>query len=158
MITLKEITTHDSNEIFDELQMLFVKMYQYMNDTGLNLKLSNDGASIWCNSIRKTLGRINYISCAFENDKMIGFGVASLRIAPPYLDNLKIGAISPIYVLQENRNSGAGKLILDELEKWFKKQNVHSIELEVLFQNEVGINFWKKNNYMQELLKMRKIK
>ncbi len=157
MIQIKELTAAADDATFGALTDLFREMYSYMNEHGLNLKLAPDGDKKWVNSMKKTLGKINFISVAFKDDKLIGFGVASIRLAPDYLNSLKIGAISHIYISPQLRSKGVGELILAELENWLKSKNVNSIELEVLFRNSIGINFWKKNLYTEELLKMRKL-
>ncbi len=42
-------------------------------------------------------------------------------------------------------------------EEWFAKQNVHSIELQVLSGNQPAIGFWEKLGYASELLQCRKV-
>ncbi len=156
MIEVRDIIAGDGDEIFEQLEILVVKMYDDMSEQGLNINISKDGAKILCESIRKTAGRNNYLVGTFDNNKMTGFGIATLRVTPSYLGNLRVGAISHIYILPNERRDGKAKMLLDKMEKWLIGKDVHSIELEVLYHNQVGIDFWKKNNYKPELLKMRK--
>ena len=156
MIEVRPILSDESDATFEQLETLLENMYSFMLGKGLNIHLSVGGAKILSDSVRKTAGRNNYLVGAFDTNEMIGFGMASLRVTPPYLGNIRVGAITHIFVLPEKRRSNAGKLILDKMEKWLLEKEVHSIELEVLFHNEIGIDFWKNNMYKEELIKMRK--
>jgi len=142
--------------VFSSLATLFKDMYEYMNKKGLNLSLIEGGEEIYVNAIRKTFGRNNYAVCAFKDKEMIGFGIGSLRITPPYLGSIRIGAVTHLYLNHDARGKGLAMQIMKGLDAWFKEKEVHSVELEVLCENELGRNFWQQNGFVDELFKMRK--
>ena len=131
-------------------------MYYHMDNSGRLPPLSQDGSELWIQQLQKTLGRLQALVVAQEAGNIIGFGVGSIRLTPNYLGNKKIGFITHIFIVPEKRIHGIGKQIVKKLEEWFSKNIVDFIELEVLVDNEVGIEFWKKAGYENNLIKMRR--
>ena len=136
---------------------LFNLMYQEMLHTGLMLSLHENGAELWLKGVKPTLGRFSVIFAVMDEGKMTAFAHGALRSTPEFLGNLKIGSITHIYVTPEMRKSGLGESLVLTLEKWFRDQNVHSIELQVLEKNPAAIAFWDKLGYIAELRQYRKI-
>ncbi|MCK5338561.1 MAG: GNAT family N-acetyltransferase, partial [Bacteroidales bacterium] len=74
------------------------------------------------------------------------------------LGNKKVGVIKHVYVKDDQRNAGVGKALVQSLEKWFEGREVHSVELQVLFDNAQAVEFWDKLGYRRELLQYRKMR
>jgi ribosomal protein S18 acetylase RimI-like enzyme len=136
---------------------LFGEMYDFMAGKGLMLPLAENGAELWINSQKNTLGKFALLCISLEEDEVTGFGHAAVKFGPDYLGSPKIGVLTHIYVKESKRRSGTGAALLECLENWFAEKKVHSIELQVVSENDSAIKFWKKNNYQQELLQFRKL-
>jgi GNAT superfamily N-acetyltransferase len=128
-----------------------------MRTTGMLLPFAVDGEKLWRASMEKTMGRFARLIVAIEEEKAVGFAHGTVRFAPDFLSGVKVGFIHHVYVVSTVRSKGIGARMIQELEEWFREQDVHSYELQVLCENIPGIAFWEKLGYKKELLQMRKI-
>ncbi len=95
-----------------------------------------------------------HIFLAIE-DKPVGF--VSIRIySPKTLVYEKIIEVTDIFVLEEYRGKGIGKLLMNKVEEFAKQNNIKFIFLEV-FRDNPAFNFYKKLGYEIWLYKMKKI-
>jgi GNAT superfamily N-acetyltransferase len=152
---IRELAAGDDLELL-MVEKLFQAMYEYMGKHGLIIGLAADGANAWIKGAKKGLGRFGVIFIASLGDDIIGFAHGSIRLTPDYLGNRKVGVITHIFVEGANRNKGIGEKLVRKLEDWFKKQEVDSVELQVLSANQTGIRFWEWLGYHSELLQCRK--
>ena len=53
------------------------------------------------------------------------------------------------------RGGEASQKMFAEMKKWFVEKKVHSIELQVVPENTIGLNFWRKLGFEIELNQMR---
>jgi GNAT superfamily N-acetyltransferase len=153
---IKEITDKQDPTL-EQVGVLFGEMYEYMQAHGLKLELSPDGCQQWISSVSKGLGRFGVLYVIFNDDDIFGFAHGSIRLSPDYLGSKKLGVITHVFVRDNDRSSGAGRKLVNALEDWFVKQNIHSIELQVLSGNQPAIGFWEKLGYASELLQCRKV-
>ncbi len=150
--------TDKQDPAFKEVTGLFQDMYAHMQEHGLMLELSGDGAQRWISSVKKGLGRFGVLYISTHNNKISGFAHGSIKLIPDYLGNKKVGVINHVYVTNDHRNAGVGKALVQSLEKWFEGREVHSVELQVLFDNAQAVEFWDKLGYRRELLQCRKMR
>ena len=146
-------------ELLSQTEKLFDELYSYINNVEKELMLApeKNAASLWLEGIKKTLGRFGQLVVAVENNKVLGFGYGLLRFTPDHLGEKKVGYITYFYVSPSTQKKGSGKKILQQLEHWFKEKKVHSIELQVTFNNTAGQAFWKAMGYKNEVIQLRKI-
>ena len=78
---------------------------------------------------------------AKQNDNIVGF--AGLKII---LDEAEI---MNIVTKKEERHQGIGKLLLNEIIKISKENNIYLINLEVNAKNTIAINLYKKYNFKE---------
>ena len=154
-VDIKEIT--GPGPLLDEVEILFRELYRHMRDTGMLLPFARDGGTRWRVSTEKTLGRFSRLMVALQDDRVVGFAHGTIRFAPDFLGGKKVGYIPHVYVAASVRSKGIGALMIRELEEWFRQQDVHSFELQVLCENTAGIAFWQRLGYKKELLQMRKM-
>ena len=88
---------------------------------------------------------------AIENNKAIGLimGCIPEYDEYDYLDYKcpKRGEITELIVTNKTRSKGVGQLLMNKMEEYFKKQNCEYIHVDVFAYNEIGKNFYTKNNY-----------
>lgn len=158
MSDIKIIDVNKNDPYLDAVIPLFVKLYQHMEDTGMLLSLAEKGEEKWRISLDNMVGgRFGILKVALLNNTIIGFIHGVVRYTPDYLGGLKVGYLTHIFVDHEFREKNVGRRLVEELENWFKTKNVHSYELQVLYHNNLGINFWESVGYKKELLQMRKL-
>ena len=145
-----------SPSTFQQVEVLFKQLYDVMREQGLRSNLQTIGSEIWLRQLKKTSGRFHALVIAEELGNVIGFGVGAIRLAPTYLEIKKVGLITHINITPEKRRNGVGRQIVNELEIWFSKNKVDSIELEALVNNESGVRFWEMLGYKKNLIKMQK--
>ena len=78
---------------------------------------------------------------AKQNDNIVGF--AGIKII---LDEAEI---MNIVTKKEERHQGIGKLLLNEIIKISKENNIYLINLEVNAKNTIAINLYKKYNFKE---------
>lgn len=154
-VQIKEILRKD-DPLLQDAEQLFGAMYEFMAGNGLKIQLPPEGARKWIENISKGLGRFGVLYVATLNGITAGFAHGSIRLAPDYLGNVKVGVITHIFVREESRGKGTGEKLVRALEAWFREKEVHSVELQVLVNNERGIAFWERLGYPPELLQCRK--
>jgi GNAT superfamily N-acetyltransferase len=140
---------------------LFTLMYDHMAlqtpSNELKLSLAPNGSHLWLEGVKNMLGRLSLIIVAVEDGEVVGFIHGFVHFTPDYFGSLKVGTIGHLFVLPEKQGLGLGKKLLEEAEQWLYSKNIHSIGLQVIFENQPAIGFWKKCGYEQELLQFRKM-
>ena len=152
---IAEVTKGDTR--LDQVEALFRDFYNGMEKQGLMMPLVDGGEKIWRKSAEKTLGKVNQLFIAIENENVVGFSLGTLRMIPEFLGGHLVGFVGGLYVLPEFRKMGVGEALYFKLEEWFKSKKVHSFELQVLTENYNGIKFWENSSYQKELFQMRKL-
>jgi ribosomal protein S18 acetylase RimI-like enzyme len=153
---IKALKSGDRKEL-TEVTGLIREMYAEMSSQGLMMPLAERGAELWVESIAKTLGRVSYLLVASSAGQVRGFAHGALRFLPDYLGGHLTGNITHIFVAPEERGSGMAAELLRSLEEWFISKKVHSIDLQVIPDNEGARKFWAKAGYPVELIQHRKI-
>lgn len=153
---IRSLTSNEDEEIYQRTAFLFSRMYEFMNDLGLVQQLVPTGEEIWMNTIKKSLGKLNNIVVAIEDDVIIGFAAGNIRLLPNYLGSKKVGYISHVFVDPEFRKKMVGIELVKELESWFNEKNVAQIELEVLSKNKNALDFWERSGYVIDNFRMLK--
>ena len=100
---------------------------------------------------------------AIENDKVIGLimGCIVKYEKYDYLDYKcpKMGEVTELVVSKNIRGKGIGKLLLNNMEEYFKSKNCEYIKIDVFSYNENAIKFYEKDGYHNRMeIKIKKIK
>ena len=81
--------------------------------------------------------------------KIIGFiHVEAEKTAPfPSVAPHNYACIVDFYVIPNYRRNGTGKALLESAKNWAKSKDLEYLELFVLEENQVGQNFYKRENF-----------
>lgn len=97
-----------------------------------------------------------------ENDKAIGLIMGC--IFPygeyDYLDYKcpKRGEITELIVSKKSRSKGVGQKLINKMEEYFKSVGCEYVLVDVFAYNEIGKNFYNKNNYHNRMeIKIKKL-
>jgi len=89
-------------------------------------------------------------------NQTIGFMVAGIHRPPSYCREEKIGEVHQACITKKYRQKGVGKLLFEELLKWFRKRKIKFIEVSVDSRNKIGISAWRKYGFFEFQKKMRR--
>lgn len=149
----------DKNEHpeWESVCILFVRMYEAMDQMGLMMPLVEGGAEKWLKTVKNTSGKFGIVILALSENKPVGFAQGMIRFLPDYLGGYPVGLISHVFVDEKYRREGTGRELVQKLENWLIMKHVHSIELQVIGGNPGAAEFWKRLGYDLELIQYRKI-
>ena len=99
--------------------------------------------------VKKQNGKV-YL--AVTNDSVLGL-VIGVVDEKDFIDELtndcaKTGSILELIVNSNERGNGIGKLLLNQIESYFKSIDCVRINIEVFGPNQSALNFYKKNDYV----------
>ena len=93
---------------------------------------------------------------AVENNKAIGLimGCIFPYDEYDYLDYKcpKKGEVIELIIKKEYRNHNIGKILLNKMEEYFRKNNCEYSFIDVFAYNKSGINFYDKNGYHPRMI------
>lgn len=152
-MTIRPIDIHQPEEMRHVAQ-LFLDMYREFEILNIQLPLAEKGHEIWVNQQTRMLGKLNHLLVAEDQGKLIGFAAGSVRVAPEFLGNVKVGVISYVYMSPDYRKLGNSHHLVNRLIQDLTQTNPAHIELDVFVHNEPARAFWKKLGFTDELIKM----
>jgi len=87
---------------------------------------------------------------------LIGYAIGSDRDNPPVLGPERFGFVTDIYVDERHRREGVARALFSDLEHWFKKRGLTSVELGVLNVNTLGQAFWRAQGFRDFVDRLRR--
>ena len=129
---------------FPTLARKFELLNQSYTQVGYLLPQPENVGEIWLQSFQRTLGRFSNVFIAeigstqtSKNKKvMIGFALCRLKRLPAHMGGLLVGELSDIWVDDKARRLGVGKSLAETVITWLRNQDAHSVEVQVLSNNE----------------------
>ena len=77
-----------------------------------------------------------------ENNKMIGFGMASIK--KDFIYDMNYGQIDEVYVVPVYRRQKVAKRLVDDLVNWFNDEHDTTVvNVYVDLENDLALNFWE---------------
>jgi len=89
------------------------------------------------------------IIVAVFDDIIIGFIHIEADNTPSYSSVVshRFACIVDFFVVEQHRKKGIGRLLLEEAKQWARSRQLEYLELMVLEDNEVGRNFYERENF-----------
>ena len=145
----------EPEETFETLAVLFRKMYDYMEEKGLKLTLTENGEQEWIKHARRMPGKMNHLVVA-EAGEIIGFAHGNIRQGPEYLGEIKTGFVSHVFVLPAFRRQKVASSLAKQLINALQASGARQLQLEVLTGNTAALQFWEALGFKKELYRMYK--
>jgi len=95
------------------------------------------------------------ILVAKVNGKITGFLKGAIHKLHLYCREERMGEISQLYIDEKFRRKRIGKLLFEELLKWFKKRKIKFIEVQVDSKNKIAIVAYKKYGFFEFQKRMK---
>lgn len=109
----------------------------------------------WLESFRRTLGRYSVLVVAEQDSQLVGFTLGRIKHTPPHRGGVLVGEISDIWVEPRARRFGLGEKLTGMAIDWLMRQNVHSVEAQILDGNVPSWNLFDKLGFQPELRQVR---
>ncbi len=99
-----------------------------------------------------------YVAC--DDEKIIGGVIGVHEENSPQLNveqgERKCGRVTELYVDDEYRKQGIGKMLMEKIENYFRENNYDDIVLEVLKPNTNAYGFYLSHGYKERAIEMLK--
>jgi GNAT superfamily N-acetyltransferase len=105
---------------------------------------------------RRVRSRNRLFIVAEENNRIVGYALATLSSRPPIFRWKAFGFIEDVFVSEKYRNLGVAKQMLEATYSWFRKHGVREVVLTVHVKNKLGVVVWEKEGFETVFLRKRK--
>lgn len=146
-----EIVKPDLKDL-DEILVLWKKQYEYHYNLDPEYYVSDlDGLNTEFRSyLKKAIEEdVPNILVAKEDSKILGF--ATFEINKAFYFDTKIkeyGEIVELFVREQDRRKGVGKLLVASAERFFKNKGIVYIKIGCSSFNKNGLDFYTSQNYI----------
>lgn len=140
---------------FPAIQEYYDKFDRHMRSLEYTLPGVENVAQAWLDSFRRTLGRFSQIFVVEIDGKVLGFIRCRIKRVPPYMGDVMVGELMEVWVEPAARRAHSGETLTRMCIDWMKEQGVHSVEVQILLDNEPSINMCKGLGMKPELMQLR---
>ena len=131
-----------------------IEMYSLLNSffyqVGYRLPHPENVAEVWLDSFRRTLGRFSNVFIAEVEVKVVGFMLCRLKRVPAYMGGVLVGELSDMWIDSSARRMGIGDQLSRLAMDWMRQQGAHSVEIQVLRDNEASWKLYERMGYQLE--------
>lgn len=139
-----------TEEDFPEIAALYSKLHAYFREIGLRLPKPDDVGDAWLDSFRRTLGRYSDLYVAELDGEVVAFILSRIKQVPPFWGGVTVGILSDMWVRSKVRRLGVGKKLSHIALKWLRDQGVHSVEIQVLLENNASWTLYENMGFEPE--------
>jgi ribosomal protein S18 acetylase RimI-like enzyme len=140
---------------YPQLAAMYAKLNAYFYQVGYMLPHPENVGEVWLDSFRRTLGRFSNVFVAERDGRHLGFILCRLKRLPAHMGGLLVGEVSDVWVEAEARRLGVGEALVQSGLEWLGGQGVHSVEVQVLGENEGSLRFFESLGFVLELRALR---
>jgi len=140
---------------FPALAAMYEKLNAYFYEVGYLLPRPENVGELWLDSFRRTLGRFSNVFVAEQDGRLVGFHLCRLKRLPAYRGGQMAGEVSDVWVEADTRHAGVGEKLVHAGLVWMRQQGVHSVEVQVLSQNEGSLKFFERLGFQPEVRALR---
>ena len=134
---------------------MYDKLDEFLREYTFTFPEVNNVGEKWFETFRRTLGRFSVLYVAEYQDEIVGFIIARLKRVPEYLGGVMVGELKDMWVEHKVRRLGIGEVLLRYAIDWCKKQNVYSVEAQILLGNEPILKLVEYLGMKRELYQLR---
>jgi ribosomal protein S18 acetylase RimI-like enzyme len=146
IITYRVVTEAD----FPIIKEMYTELNKFFYTAGYRLPHPENVGDIWLESFRRTLGRFSNVHIAEINGQVVGFMLCRLKRVPAYMGGVIVGELSDMWIVPEARRFGIGDSLSRNSMEWMRSQGAHSIEIQVLRDNEASWKLYERMGFKLE--------
>lgn len=143
---------------FPAIMAFYEKFDRHMRSLEYSLPGVENVAQTWLDSFRRTLGRFGQIFVVEIDGQVAGFNRSRIKRVPPYMGDVMVGELMEVWIEPAARRARAGETLTRVAIEWMFEQVVHSVEVQILLDNEPSINMCKGLGMKPELMQLRLVK
>jgi len=136
---------------FPILMEMYSKLNTFFYQVGYRLPHPENVGQVWLDSFKRTLGRFSNVFIAeVEPGKVSGFMLCRLKRVPAYMGGVMVGELSDMWIESDARRLGIGDKLSRLAMDWMRDQGAHSIEIQVLKDNEASWKLYERMGFKLE--------
>ena len=149
----KEVTYRLVSEAdYPVIKDMYTRLNSHFYSMGYRLPHPEDVGQVWLDSFYRTLGRFSNVFIAEIEGNVVGFMLCRVKSLPKYMGGVLVGELSDMWILAKARRMGIGDKLSRLALEWLREQGAHSVEIQVLKDNEAS---WKLYDRMGFKLEFR---
>jgi ribosomal protein S18 acetylase RimI-like enzyme len=137
-------------EDFPVLMEMYSLLNTYFYRMGYRLPHPENVGEVWLDSFRRTMGRFSNVFIAEIDGRVVGFMLCRLKRVPAYMGGVLVGELSDMWIVPEARRLGIGDKLSRLAMGWMRAQGAHSIEIQVLKDNEASWKLYERMGFKLE--------
>ena len=155
VIEYEEKYAEDVKNLLEELQNYILSIDPYH----FNILMDDYKEKIFEKDMEEVQKNHGKIYLAQDQTNIVGLIMGVIRepeIDFDYERRENMGEVLELIVTTQTRSKGIGSALLNKMEEYFKIQNCHTINIDVFGYNEIGKNFYFKNDYHIRMMTVSK--
>jgi ribosomal protein S18 acetylase RimI-like enzyme len=141
VVTYRLATEADSPIIKE----FYTLLNQHFYSLGYRLPHPENVGEAYLESFRRTLGKFSNAWVAEVDGRVVAYILCRVKRVPQYMGGVMVGELSDEWVEADVRRLRIGDRLCRIALEWLREQGVHSVEIQVLNNNEAS---WKMLNRM----------
>ncbi|HEB65629.1 MAG TPA: GNAT family N-acetyltransferase [Chloroflexi bacterium] len=146
MLTYRTATEAD----FPVLAAMYARLNAYFYEMGYRLPHPENVGQVWLDSFRRTLGRFSQVFVAEMDGEVVGFMLCRVKRVPAHMGGVLVGELSDMWIVEKARRKGIGDKLSRLALDWLRGQGVHSVEIQVLRDNEASWKLYERMGFQLE--------
>jgi ribosomal protein S18 acetylase RimI-like enzyme len=135
---------------FPVLMEMYLQLNTFFYQVGYRLPHPENVGEVWLDSFRRTLGRFSNVFVAELDGQVAGFMLCRLKRVPAYMGGVLVGELSDMWIDASARRMGIGDKLSRLAMDWMRQQGAHSIEIQVLKDNEASWKLYERMGFQLE--------
>ena len=146
-----EIKKVINEQMAKECDALLTKLVQHERKFDKNIKEDFIVSNNYVNKFNKDI-----LFLAYSNNIPVGFIYGYIKFEQSNFAHKGVAQIDALYVLDNYRNNGIAKSLINKFYEWCKENNIKIIEISVFKDNIYAYNLYKNLGYEIEIYGMKK--
>lgn len=129
---------------------MYSKLNSYFYGMGYRLPHPENVGQVWLDSFQRTLGRFSQVFIAEIDNEVVGFMLCRVKSLPKYMGGVLVGELSDMWIRSSARRLGIGDQLSRLALDWLREQDVHSVEIQVLRDNQASWKLYERMGFQLE--------
>jgi len=135
---------------FPVVTEMYSLLNTYFYQMGYRLPHPENVGEVWIDSFKRTLGRFSNVFIAEVEERVVGFMLCRLKRVPSYMGGVLVGELSDMWIDSSARRMGIGDKLSRLALDWMRGQGAHSVEIQVLKDNEASWKLYERMGFQLE--------
>jgi ribosomal protein S18 acetylase RimI-like enzyme len=135
---------------FPIITEMYALLNTYFYQMGYRLPHPENVGEVWLDSFKRTLGRFSNVFIAEVEGRVVGFMLCRLKRVPSYMGGVMVGELSDMWIDSSARRMGIGDKLSRLAMDWMHAQGAHSVEIQVLKDNEASWKLYERMGFQLE--------